>query len=149
MKNAHSIIAIGALVSGLLAATSAIAQSEQSGTVARLKDVIGNVLVTQQAGLAAGTEAQRLTKGTRIITTANSEVVVVFDNDCEVRMRENQRLDIEDKPCAAMIPVSFGGTVLAAGAGAGLAGFITPIVMVGGAVVLLEAGHGRTPVSPN
>lgn len=139
---------LGALVAGLLVATAAGAQSGQSSTIARLKGVTGNVLVSQQSGLAAGSEAQLLANGTRIITTANSEAVVLFDNGCEVRVRENQRFDVEsDKPCAALIPFPLGGGTLVA-AGSGFPGFLAPIAL-GAFVPRGGGGSGQTPVSPN
>ena len=74
------------------------------GAVAHLKQVTGNVLVSRESGLAAGNEALPLTAGTRVITTANSEVIVSFDNGCEVRLKPNQRFEVVvDKPCAALV----------------------------------------------
>ena len=60
--------------------------------VATLKHVNGNVLVSGETGLASGDEATRVAKGARVITTANSEVTVVYDNGCEVKLKPNQRL---------------------------------------------------------
>jgi len=85
------------------AAPLAFAQSASDG-VAKLKDVHGNVLVSKAAGLASGGEALRLTKGTRVITTANADVVVVYDDGCEVHLKENQRFEVDtDRPCAVLI----------------------------------------------
>jgi hypothetical protein len=147
MKSPDRIKALAALVSGLLLATAVGAQSEQSNSVARLKGVTGNVLVSQQSGLATGSESQRLVNGTRIITTANSEVIVVFDNGCEVRMRENERLEVDSgKPCALMVAEALGGQPVAA-AGVGLVPLLLPLG--GGAIIASGAGGGATPVSPN
>src|SRR5258707_11187597 len=75
-----------------------------NGGVAHLKQVRGNVLVTQQSGLAAADETVPLTKGMRVITTSNSEVIVVYENGCEVKLKQNQRFEVAtDKPCAALI----------------------------------------------
>src|SRR5688572_7939862 len=82
-------VALGSVV--LSCATGVWAQQD----VARLKQVNGNVLVSGQTGLATGIEAQSLANGVRIITTANSRVIVVFANGCEVRLEENQRFDVE------------------------------------------------------
>jgi len=91
------------LAAAVLAALAVSAQQPREG-IAQLKSVKGNVLVSRQAGLAAGGEATRITEKTRVITTANSEVVVVYDNGCEVRLKENQRFEVEDnKPCAALL----------------------------------------------
>ena len=54
----------------------------------------------------------------------NSEVVVVFDNGCEVRLKENQRLEIDSrKPCAAMLVESL---AVPQPPGPPLAGYIVP-----------------------
>ena len=91
------------LVTAVLAGAAAAAQQPREG-IAQLKGVKGNVLMSRQAGLAAGGESARVMEHTRIITTANSEVVVVYDNGCEVRLKENQRFEVEaDKPCAALV----------------------------------------------
>jgi hypothetical protein len=85
------------------AASHPLAQ-EPKESVAELKDVKGNVLVSKESGLAAGSEALRLIEGTRVITTANSTVIVKYDNGCEVPLKENQRFEIETrKPCAALV----------------------------------------------
>lgn len=122
------------------------AASQQQRSVARLKSVTGNVLVSREAGLAAGTQAERLTDGTRVITTANSEAVIEFDNGCEVRLKENERFDVDSgRPCALMAGAPLG--VPAAAVGPGLAGYVLPIV--GSAVLIDSATQDTTPVSPN
>ena len=131
---------------GMLVATGAWAQQ----AVAQLKQVTGNVLVTREAGMATGTEGQPIMQGARVITTANSEVVVVFDDGCEVRLKENQRLDVDSRrPCAAMIVQSLG--VAQPAIGAPLAGYIIPALIVGGAIAGGGGGSGPppTPISPN
>jgi hypothetical protein len=98
------------ILAALAAAFAATLAPAQSAGVARLKDVKGNVLVSQPAGLAAGSEAWRLTEHTRVITTAGAEVIVVYDNGCEVRLRENQRFEVVvDKACAALVAESLFG----------------------------------------
>jgi hypothetical protein len=118
-------------LAALAAAFGATSAPAQGGGVARLKDVKGNVLVSQQAGLAAGSEAWRLTEHTRVITTAGAEVIVVYDNGCEVRLRENQRFEVVvDKACAALVAESlFGQPSLAAGVG--VAALLIPAAGVG------------------
>src|SRR5690348_7467466 len=82
-------------------APAALAQQNRDGTVARLVDMHGNVLVSRESGLASGNDELRLLPGTRVITTANSEVVVEYDDGCRVRLKENQRFEVErGKPCA-------------------------------------------------
>ena len=132
-------VALG--VAASVCATGVWAQQQ----VARLKQVTGNVLVSGQSGLATGNEAQPLANGVRIITTANSRVIVVFDNGCEVRMEENQRLDVESgKPCAALLPQALGA---APAASQGFAAFIVPGLVGAGAIAAIV--NNSNPVSPN
>jgi len=123
--------------------------SGATSEVARLKGVVGNVLVSREAGLATGAEAQRLLDGTRIITTANSETIVVFDNGCEVHLRPNERLEIDSgKPCAALVPQSLGPPVIATGPP--LQMIQVPITVA--AMLLTGSGGGgppTPPISPN
>jgi hypothetical protein len=134
---------LGCLI--LLAAAGAAAQQQSS--VAQLTRVTGNVLVSRPAGLTTGTESQQIMKGSRIITTANSSVVVVFDNGCRVELKENQRLDVDDeKPCAALIPL---GIAAAPAAGAPIAGYVVPALIGIGIVTGGGNGGPPTPVSPN
>src|SRR5258708_37251259 len=108
-----------------LGATCAFAQEARQG-VAQLKDVHGNVLVSKESGLASGDESLRLTKGARVITTSRSDVVVVFDNGCEVRLKENQRLEIDAaKPCSELVAQA--QSILAEPAGAAAAGAAGPL----------------------
>jgi hypothetical protein len=88
----------------LLAVPQQLLAQPANETVARLKNVDGNVLVSKESGLASGDERLRLTKGTRVITTANARVTVVYDNGCEVQLKENQRFEVvTDKPCSALV----------------------------------------------
>jgi hypothetical protein len=147
------------VICAALAATfaSTLAPAQGNG-VARLKDVKGNVLVSQQSGLAAGGEAARLAEHTRVITTAGAEVIVVYDNGCEVRLKENQRFQVEmDKPCAALLAESL-FTAPPATAGIGIAGLLLPAAGVGVATDvagITTAILGKTPtpsqqsLSPN
>jgi len=149
-------IAICAALAAALAAPLAFAQG---GGVARLKDVKGNVLVSQQAGLASGGEASRLPEHTRVITTAGAEVIVVYDNGCEVRLLENQRFEVVvDKACAELVAESlFGQPPVAAGVGiaallipAGGAGIASGVAGVGiDSTLFRGANPTPTPLSPN
>lgn len=138
------------LAAALLALQAGAQQAGAPNTVAQLKQLNGNVLVSRDTGMTAGYELLKLANGTRVITTANSEVVVVFDNGCDVHMKENQRLDVDSgRPCAALIPANLAVAVPAAGHG--FAGIVAPALLGAGA---LAAGGGSggpppPPVSPN
>jgi len=150
---------LGTVRAGLAIALLAVAAQWDAGaqpppeqrSVARLKSVNGNVLVSRESGLATGAQAERLVNGTRIITTANSEAVIEFDNGCEVRLKENERFEVDStRACALLAAQPLGvagaaiapitGTVLTIGFGAVIlagsdaifpsGGFITPVVSV-------------------
>src|SRR5438067_10888161 len=54
-------------------------------TVARLKDVVGTVLVSQGDAMVAGVRDQRLAVGTRVVTTLGASVLIDYDKGCDVR----------------------------------------------------------------
>jgi hypothetical protein len=141
---------IGVALAAVLLACAvvpAVAQQKEQRIVARLKSVSGNVLVSREAGLAAGAEAQRLADGTRVITTANSEAVIEFDDGCEVRLKENERYEVDSgRPCALRLAGGLGGAPVAA-VGAPWMGYVLPVVLP---VLLLDNDTQQTiPVSPN
>lgn len=135
-----------ALALALLAAAASLPGVAQDRAIARLKSVTGNVLVSHESGLAAGSAEQRLAPGTRVITTANSEAVVLFDNGCEIRLKENERFEVEsDKACALMVAQPMGAPPVAA-VGAPILALLLP----GGAGgLILSDILDTTPVSPN
>lgn len=150
----HGVLAIAAC---LLVASRVDAQAPEQ-SVARLKQVKGNVLVSKESGLAAGDEALRLAKGTRVITTANSEVMVAYDNGCEVKLKENQRFEVvTDKPCAALVAQAQSillepEGIVAAGGFLGAAGFAAVGPLLGSGLVGIAAvvdGRREQVVSPN
>lgn len=126
---------IAAALLPLAIAPGSFAQAKEE-PVATLKQVKGNVLVSGDTGLASGDESGRITKGSRVITTANSVVTVVYDNGCEVKLKPNQRFEVAtDKPCSELVAsaesileepstalaAAAGGAAAAAGGGAGAA----------------------------
>jgi hypothetical protein len=153
MKKRH--LALAAALIAAAGATVAPAQQPREG-VAQLKGVKGNVLLSRQTGLAAGAESTRIVEHTRVITTANSEVVVVYDNGCEVRQQENQRFEVEtDKPCAALVAqtqsilVEPAGTALSGGSAVAVI-FWTTLPALGAGAVGAEIlfGPKPTPLGP-
>jgi hypothetical protein len=150
------------LVVATLSAAAALAQQPSRDGIAQLRGVKGNVLLSREAGLAAGGEAARVVEHTRVITTAGSEVVVEFDNGCRVHLKENQRFEVDSrKPCAALIAsvesilVQPAGVALAGGAGAA-GGFWSVVPAIGGAAIgaaIISGASGNppppTPLSPS
>jgi hypothetical protein len=114
-------------------------------TIAELRDLKGNVLVSDPKGIAAGAERQRLANKVRVSTTARSGVLIRFDCGCDVELKENERLDVEGgDPCAALIaaikPVPIG-------VAAGVATAGTTATVGTAASVLYRRNRGN--VSPN
>jgi hypothetical protein len=159
-------------------AAAGIAKSARNGAtdatpvgtpVARLRGVVGNVLVSGESGLSSAEGSVALLQGSRVITTAEAKAVVVYRDGCAVTLGANERLEIEnDLPCGERIRLAQsiflqpGGLALAAGA-AGAAGGATAAVLGGalpaaglaaGTVGLaglatLAANRDDNPVSPN
>ena len=144
-------------IAALLVSSQPFAQEPRPG-VAQLKDLHGNVLVSRESGLGAGRETLRLGEGTRVITTNKSDVIVVYDNGCEVKLKENERFEVETgKPCAALaaLPQSIlatpaGATVAAsAGSAAVFAATLPALGAAAAGLAALRALRESQPVSPS
>jgi hypothetical protein len=156
-----------AIVAALAAGTAFAQQSQR--TVAKLKDMQGNVLVSQGDAMAAGANDQRLAIGTRVVTTAGAKVTINYDVGCDITLKENERFTVRDAACAvlakevvALGPAEGaigGGTAgatagSAAGATAGASG-LGGVGTVVGAVGFTAVGVGayetfkKNTVSPN
>ena len=132
--------------------------------VARLRGVVGNVLVSGESGLSSAEGSVALLEGSRVITTAEAKAVVVYKDGCEVSLGANERLEIEvDLPCSERILLAqsifldagglalagaggataavLGGTLSAAGVAAGTAGLA--------GLAALVAARDENPASPN
>ncbi len=139
---------------GLAAALAALAFASQpfaqkdDGTVARLVEMQGNVLVSRDDGLASGAEDQRLLPGTRIITTANSSTVVEYDDGCRVKMKENERFEVEkDRDCKLLAALPIIGAPAAVGPA--LASLLVPGSVGAGAVGAIIDSRNNQTVSPS
>lgn len=126
-------------------------------TIAELREIQGNILVSDALGMASGTDNQRLKNRTRITATSRAGATVVFDCGCVVRLKENERLDVvAPSACSALLaavqavptgaPIgavaSSGG---AAGAGAGTGAIVAGGVGVGAYLLY----RNNRNVSPN
>ena len=108
-------------------------------TVADLRLVEGNVLVSQETGLASAEKGLRLEDRSRVITTANAKAIVTYDDGCEVTLEPNQRLEIrDDKACAERVAQA--DTIFKEPAGIAFAASGTGLV--GGATAAALAGVG-------
>lgn len=129
-------------------------QSASGDTIAELREVQGNVLVSDAQGMTTATDSQRVRNKVRVTTTSRAGVLVRFDCGCDVRLKENERLDINAPvACAALVaavqPVPVGGAL---GAVATSGATISPT----GALIVTGVGVGayllyrnNRNVSPN
>ena len=118
----------------VFAAMSVLAQT----LIGSLSGVEGLVTVLRGGQLSTAANADRFAVGDRIITTSSGKVTLKFDKKCDITLKENQSIAIDEKlDCAALLasvqPV--GGTpppgVTPVASGAGLDAWL-----VGGGVVL-------------
>ena len=127
-----------------LAAALSVVPAQAQEPVATLTQVQGSVLVSQGEGMAAGSNGQKLTLGTRVVATSQSRAVIHYENGCDVVVPENSRATVEkDKPCAALMAAvtglptgAIGGTAgaTAATVGGGLTGAAAGgMIAIGGA----------------
>ena len=91
-----------AAIVALLIAGPATAHADNQ-TIARLVEMSGSVLVSHSFNMASANEGLRLMPGTSVLTTANSAVVVEYDNGCRVKLERNQRFVLENKPCLTLV----------------------------------------------
>jgi hypothetical protein len=90
--------------SGLALAACALAcapaAQAQASSVARLVDISGNVLVSQDSIMVSVAMPRRLAAGARVLPTLGSSATVEYDNGCRVTVAARERLEIRsDPPC--------------------------------------------------
>lgn len=108
--------------------------AQQAGTVARLNNLEGNVLVSQGDAMVAATNGQRVPAGTRVLTMAGGKVGIVYDNGCDISLKENQRFTVRTGECGALL-----AEVVNLGPAPAVATGVTSNMVIGG---LGAAGFG-------
>lgn len=101
------------LLAALLFGPAALAGD---GTVARLVQMSGNVLVSSDSNIASVEPGMRLRPGMRVLTTAGATVTVEFDGGCRLKLDASQRFQVAaTPPCGALAatPQSFADSRLA------------------------------------
>lgn len=84
----------------LMLAASCAAQAGD-GTVARLVNLKGNVLVSSDWNIATAGESLRLVPGARVLVTTNSKAVVEYHDGCRVELHAGERFEIRaEAPCS-------------------------------------------------
>jgi hypothetical protein len=118
-------------------------------TVARLKEPVGTVLVSQGDAMVAGVRDQRLPVGVRVVTTLSAAVTIDYDKGCDVRLRENQRFTVREGECAALIASVESVTApVATGTGGTVSGIATlGVVGVAAAIIAADRGRGNGPAA--
>ena len=121
-----------------------LGQTSNSCDGAELREVTGNVLVSTKDGMIAGIEKQVVANKTRVTTTSRASVTIVFDCGCDVKLKENERIDIENpSTCAALLAsvtavpgaTALGAATASAGAFTATNALIAVAVGVGGYLI--------------
>jgi hypothetical protein len=110
----HRIRVLASLAMSLTFATASYAQNDRIGcedpnylkrdTVAELRELTGNVLVSDAAGVGTAAAGQRVANKVRVTTASKAGVVVAFDCGCSVTLAENQRFDIDiPRACSGLL----------------------------------------------
>ena len=145
------------LISSIAMALSAstFAQSSNSSCDgAVLRDIVGNVLVSTKDGMSAGTDKQRVANKTRVTTTSRSSVTLSFEEcGCDVKLKENERIDVESpNTCAVLlaavttVPVDAAiGAVVASAGGLNTTGLLIGTGVGVGAFLLYRRNQNSSP----
>jgi hypothetical protein len=99
-------VSLCGLVSAQQSGGSRCTDPEQAkkDTVAALKEVKGNVLVSDKAGITSGANGARIVNSARVTTTGNASAIIAFDCGCDVQLSENQRIDVAlPSACPAIV----------------------------------------------
>ena len=132
-----------------------VGAQQPDNNVAKLKDLEGNVLVSQQDAFVAGANDRRLPVGTRVVTMAGAKVTISYDFGCDVRLKENERYTVTMGPCAFLLtqvealgPAAGaigGGTAGAVAGGTGVAGVVVGGIITGIGIYELTRNNNVSP----
>jgi len=140
-------------VIGLL--TLGVNAGAQSDSVAKLVQIQGSVLVNQGRNYVSAQTGMGLRSGDNILALEDSSAVIVYGNDCEVRLEANSLLALEDenqclRGIAPVAPPTViagsgtgGGAVSVASTAAQATGAAAPTT-IGAAAGSTAAGAGTT-----
>ncbi|MBK6395435.1 MAG: hypothetical protein IPF73_12710 [Betaproteobacteria bacterium] len=137
---------------GLAAALGAGNAVAQQGTVARLSNLEGNVMVSQGDGMVAAVRGQRVAPGTRVVTMAGGKAVVNYDVGCDISLKENQRFTVRMGECALLlgeVVTLVPGSATVAVAGVGVVEVVSGIVIGGGLIYGGYETFRGSSASPN
>ena len=152
MQRSTSLL-IGSIAMVLNVSTFA-QSSSNSCDGAVLQDVVGNVLVSTKDGMIAGIDKQRVANKTRVTTTNRSSVTISFEEcGCDVKLKENERIDVESpNMCAVLlaavtvVPVDAAiGAVAASAGGLNTTGLLIGSGVGVGALILYRRNQNSSP----
>jgi hypothetical protein len=87
-----------------LACTAAFAQTPEPRRLGKVRDVKGLVTMSLGANVATVQKDIPIFNGARFVTSSSGEAWLRFENECEVHLKPNERLTIdEEKDCGALI----------------------------------------------
>lgn len=140
-------------VAMVLSAPSFAQSANNSCDGAELRDLVGNVLVSTKDGMSAGVDKQSVPNKTRVTTTSRSSVTISFNCGCDVKLKENERIDVDSpNTCAALltavtnVPVEAAiGAVAATSGGANATGLIVGAGVGVGAYLLYRRNQNSSP----
>ena len=140
-KLAYTLICAGLLFA------NGYASAQKDSAVATLKDLDGKVLVNRGDGLKSAITGVELVDGNRVVTLDKSGVRIVFNDGCDVRLKENEIFVIDEKlGCKALVT---SGSGAATGLTAGQLALIGAGAVGVGAIVASHGGsnNDRRPIS--
>ena len=150
-------LAAAALATGVMAQAPRLAcddpENMKRETIATLAEVQGNVLVSDAVGMSSAIDNQRIKNLVRVTTTSRASVLISFDCGCDVRLKENERLDVEGaKQCPALLAavqaVPIGAPIGAVAAASG-SSLPTALLLTGAGVGGYLIYRNNRNVSPN
>ena len=140
VKKSISVVAAFALSSMVLA---------QAIVIGSISDVRGLVTVSDAATVQTVVLNAPVIDGTRYVTSSTGYVTLKLDRNCDVTLRPNQSLVVDQsQSCPALIALIQGTQdfAIAAVGGAGLSNNVA-MQLLGGAAILALVGGGSTPTS--
>ena len=156
LKSMLSLIVL-VVAPGVMAQASRLACDDPGNlkreTIATLVEVQGNVLVSDAVGMSSASDNQRIKNSVRVTTTSRASVLISFDCGCDVRLKENERLDVEGaKQCPALLAavqaVPIGAPIGAVAAASG-SGVPTALLLTSAGVAGYILYRNNQNVSPN
>jgi hypothetical protein len=108
---------------------------------AELRDVTGNVLVSTKDGMSTAVDKQTVGLKSRVTTTSRASVTISFTCGCDVKLKENERLDIENPAACPALLAGVTAVPVAAAIGAGT-GATAGVLTGTNALVIAGVGVG-------